>query len=165
MLKGWGFFSMYKTYINISLTRDFIWTNFNLFVLGMIHDNYCPIWCSSSWEEDCLIISPYSCTSLCKSFSPWGGAIHNPRDFIWTNLNLLAQSMFHAKYQCIPRSGSWEKHCKGFCYIYLYKMLSPHGMTIFCHRDFIWTYLNLLVQGNLHAKYCPIWCSSSWEYF
>jgi len=32
-----------------------------------------------------------------------------PRDFIWTNLNLLAPRMFHAKCQCILASVSWEE--------------------------------------------------------
>jgi len=26
--------------------------NLNLLVPEMIHAKYCPIWCSSSWEED-----------------------------------------------------------------------------------------------------------------
>jgi len=47
--------------------------------------------------------------SLCKSLSPRGGAMDDPRDFIWTNLNLLAPRVIHAKYQCIPTSGSWEE--------------------------------------------------------
>jgi len=38
----------------------------------------------------------------CKSLSLCGGAICDPRDFILTNLNLLALRMVHAKYQCIP---------------------------------------------------------------
>jgi len=46
---------------------------------------------------------------LYKGLSPLGGAIHDPRDFIWTNLNLLALRMLHTKYQCIPASGSWEE--------------------------------------------------------
>jgi len=33
---------------------------------------------------------------LCKSLNPWGGAMHDPSDIIWTN----------AKYQCIPACGS-----------------------------------------------------------
>jgi len=32
-------------------------------------------------------------------------------------------------------------------------------------RDFIWRNLNLQVLGMFHAKYCQIWCSSSWEDF
>jgi len=42
----------------------------------------------------------------CKSLSPWGGAIHDPRHFIRTKLNLLARRILHAIYQCIPASGS-----------------------------------------------------------
>jgi len=35
---------------------------------------------------------------LCKSLGPWGGAMHDPRDFILTKLNLLALGMLSAKY-------------------------------------------------------------------
>jgi len=34
-------------------------------------------------------------------------------------------------------------------------------------RGHLWPqgrYLNLLVLGMIHAKYCPIWCSSSWRF-
>jgi len=35
--------------------------------------------------------------SLCRSLSLWGGAIHDPRYFIWTNLNLVVLRMLHTK--------------------------------------------------------------------
>jgi len=35
-----------------------------------------------------------------KVLSPLGGAIHDPRDSIYINFNLLATRMLHAKYQC-----------------------------------------------------------------
>jgi len=41
-----------------------------------------------------------------KSLRPWGGAMDDPRDFISTNLNLLAPRMLQDKYQCIPAGGS-----------------------------------------------------------
>jgi len=91
---------------------DFIWTNSNLLVLGMIHAKYCPIWCRSSWEDDFYI-------SICKSLSPLGRVIHDPRDFIWTLLNPLVPRMFYVKYQCIPTSGSWEKDYLIFIKIFL----------------------------------------------
>jgi len=58
-------------------------------------------WPSGSWKALPYIL-------LCQSLSPWGAAIHDPREFIWTHLNLLAARMLHAKYQCIPASGSWD---------------------------------------------------------
>jgi len=56
---------------------------------------------------------------LCKSLSPWCGAIHDPKDFIWTNFNLLAPRMLHATYQCIPAGGSWEEDFSRFIKIFL----------------------------------------------
>jgi len=45
--------------------------------------------------------------------------MHDPRDFIWTTLNLFAKKMLYAKYQCIPASGSWEEDFWSFIKIYL----------------------------------------------
>jgi len=90
----------------ISDPRDFIWTNWNLPVLGMLHANYCPIWCSSSWEEDFLNISLY--ITILK-FKPLGWAMHDPRDFILTNLNLLVLGKLLVKYCSIYCNISWEE--------------------------------------------------------
>jgi len=40
---------------------------------------------------------------------PYGVAICDKRDFIWTNMNLLDLKMTHSKYQCIHASGSYEE--------------------------------------------------------
>jgi len=62
-------------------------------------------------------------------------------------------------------SGSLEKMFKAFCYIsiYIYKIMSSLGVVIYDPMDFIWINLNLFVLEMIHAKYCPIWHSSSWE--
>jgi len=38
---------------------------------------------------------------------------------------LLYKTMLHAKYQCIPTSGSWEEGFLNICYINLYKTMFP----------------------------------------
>jgi len=92
----------------------FIWTNLNPHLSSMFPINFGWNWPSGSWE-DFLSIS----LLLSKSLSPWGGTIHDPRDFIGTNLNLLAPRMLHAKYQCIPAGGSWEEGFWRFIKIFL----------------------------------------------
>jgi len=65
-------------------TSPFIWTTLNPHPPSMFLVKFgwnCP---SGSWEEDFLSIS----ILLCKSLSPWGGAMHNPRDFIWSSISL-----------------------------------------------------------------------------
>jgi len=52
--------------------------------------------------------------SLCKTLSPWSGAILDPRDFNWTNLNLLPPRMLHIKYKRTPDSGSWKEDFRRF---------------------------------------------------
>jgi len=79
----------------------------NLLVLWIIisHAKYCPFG-AAVHEEKC----GFHYISLYKILILWGRAIHDPRDFIWTNLNPLSQRMIHTKYQCIPASGSWEEY-------------------------------------------------------
>jgi len=45
--------------------------------------------------------------------------MHETRDFISTNLNLLARRMLHSKYQCIPAGGSREEDFSRFIKIVL----------------------------------------------
>jgi len=53
-------------------------------------------------------------------------------------MNLLVLRMFQAKYQCIQASGSGEEDFfKFFCYINLYKIMSPEDVAICDPRDFI----------------------------
>jgi len=99
---------------------------------------------------------------LCKSLSPWSGAIYDLSDFIWRKLNLPVLGMLHTKYCLIWCSSSLEDFLS-ISYILLCKSLRPWGGAICNPRDFICTNLNLLVLGKLHAKYCPTGCSSSWE--
>jgi len=73
-------------------------------------------WTSGSWEEDFLSISLYI---TMQKFKPLGGTKHDPRDFIWTNLNLLVPRMLYAKYQCILASGSWEEYFWRFIKMFL----------------------------------------------
>jgi len=70
-----------------------------------------------------------------KSLRPWDRAIHNPRDFISTNLNLLAPRMLPAKYSM--HSSQWfmrSRFLKVFA-IYLYINMSPSGVAICDPRD------------------------------
>jgi len=96
------------------------WSNPNPHHPSMFPTKFCWNWPRSSWEEyfkAFLYILP------CKSLSPWGGAIHDPRDFIWRKLNLLAPRMLHAKYHCIPASDSWEEGFWSFIKIFLILLL------------------------------------------
>jgi len=74
------------------------------------------------------------------------------------------ESPYHKDAQCqiSVHSDQWfTRRCLKFvCYINLWN-LSPYSMAIFYPRDFIWTHLNLLVLGMLHATYCSVWWSSS----
>jgi len=71
---------------------------------------------------------------LCKSLSPWGGAIHDPRDLIWTNLNLLAPRVLHTIYQCIPAGGSWEEGLSKLCL--LCPLLGPkRGQPLYLNKS------------------------------
>jgi len=80
-------------------------------------------------------------------------------DFILITLNLLAPRIFHAKYHCIPVSGSWEdfwRLIKTFFYFAPYwasKGASP----------FIWTNLNPHPTSMFPAKFGWNWPSGSWE--
>jgi len=97
-----------KIYQNVSLfcnllgpkeASPFIWTNMNphlqvCFLLSLVEISLVVL------EKKTFKAFPY--ILLCKSLSSWGGAIHDPRDFIWTNLNLIVPRMLHTKYQYIP---------------------------------------------------------------
>jgi len=99
--------------------RDFIWTVLNLLVLEMIHANFCPIWCRSSWEEHFLNIFLNLETSFEQSwipkFAPCQISMHcgqwfiRRSPFIWTNLNPHPPSMFPIKFGWNWLCGSWEK--------------------------------------------------------
>jgi len=78
---------------------------------------------SSLVEIDFLVLEKifeaFSYILLCKFLSPWGRAIRDSRDFIWTNLNPLSQKMIRTKYKCIPASSSWEEDFWRFIKIFL----------------------------------------------
>jgi len=81
---------------------------------------------------------------------------------IWTNLYPHLPSIFPTSLVEIGLV-VLEKIFDAVPYILLCQSLSPCGGAICDPWDFIWTQLNLFVLGMLHAKYCPIWCVSSWE--
>jgi len=91
--------------------------------------------------------------------SPEGVAIYDPRDFIWTNLNLLAPRMLHATYQRIPAGGSWEDFWR-FIKIFLILPLigAPKGAS-----PYIWTNLNSHPPIVFPTKFGWNWPSGSWE--
>jgi len=109
LFKGFCYTNAKYQYI---LTSD-SWEDFWRFIKKIPHF---PPYCDPKWASPFIWTNPnphpQACflpRLLCKSLSTWGGAIHDPRDFIWTNLNLLVSGMLHAKYQCIPAGGSWEE--------------------------------------------------------
>jgi len=93
---------------------------------------------------------------LCKSLSPWGRSIHYLRGLIWTNLNLLAPRMLHAKYQGILASGSWEEDLSKFPLFY--PLLGPKGAS-----PFILTNLNPHLPRIFPKKFGWNWPRGSWE--
>jgi len=106
----------------------------------MIHAKYFCI-CSTGSSVDFLKKNPFS----------GGGAIRDPRDFIWTNLNLLVPRMLHANLKSIMASGSWEEDFLS------YKPMFPWGGAIYDPRNFICAKFNFLVPRLLHNKYQYIW--------
>jgi len=80
----------------------------------MLHAKDQCIQASGSWEDFCYM-------NLYTPMFPLGVAICDPRDFIWTNLNLLVLRVLHAKYQRIQASGSEKKIFIAFSYISLCK--------------------------------------------
>jgi len=64
-------------------------------------------------------VSSFPYISLCTSLNPWVRIIHDPREFIWTNVNPLSQQMIDTKYQCILTSGSWEEYVWRFINVFL----------------------------------------------
>jgi len=122
-LKIYQNFPYFSPYWAPKGASPFIWTTLNPHLPSMFPANFGWNWHSGSWEEGFLSIFPY--ILLCKSLSPWDGATHDPRDFIWTNLNPLAPRTLHTTYQCIPAIGSWEEDFWRFVKIFL--ILPPIG--------------------------------------
>jgi len=73
-----------------------------------------------------LLFNHFPINYYVKVKAPGVGAIHDPRDFIWTNLNLLAPRMFHATYQYILASSWWEEDFWRFIKIFLILPLIGH---------------------------------------
>jgi len=117
--------------------------------------------------------------NLYKIVSPLSVAIHDPRDFIWAKLpcpkdvpcprffkkwstfSLFCQPLYLNKSDpqaYFPASlveicqVVHKKIFKSFCYISLYKIMSPYGMAICDPREFIWTKLNFLAPRISRAK-------------
>jgi len=123
----------------------------------MFHAKYQSILASGSWEEDFLrfnkifLILPLIGTQ--KRPAPlfeqiW---IHIPQAFFPPSLVEIGQ-VVHEK-----------KIFKSFCYVSLYKIMSPKGVAVYDPTDFISTNLNLLAPRMFHAKYQSFPASGSWE--
>jgi len=98
----------------------FIWTHLHPHPPSMFPINFGWNWPIGSWEEDFLSIS-----LLRKSLSPWGWAIHDAREFIWTNLNPLSQRIIHIKISM--HSGQWFTRTRFWIFIKIFLILPLIG--------------------------------------
>jgi len=111
---------LYKVYVNLC---DF--TAGSYVALGTKELHNCISTCHCDNPRQIVLHLIYWFRRFLKKFPflvPfWGGYICDPAHFIWTNLNLLAPRMLHAKLKSILASGSWEEDFLSYLlYSYMY---------------------------------------------